>query len=174
MERLDLVGAPVADAIREHPEWAEEICVTEVDPALSDTVNFCAKYDIPLALSGNCVVVEEKRGEGQRLGACVILATTRADVNGIVRKELDFKRASFAQMEAAVTKTGMEYGGITPIGLPNDWQILVDSVVIDTERIVMGSGLRKSKISVRGAFLKKLPNVKIVENLGRTPQQTTL
>ncbi|MBY8854348.1 hypothetical protein K7G98_41355, partial [Saccharothrix sp. MB29] len=84
------------------------------DASLADTAEFCAHYGVPLSASANCVVVAGKRGDAVRYAACVVLATTRADVNGVVRKRLDARKASFAPMDEAVSLSGMEYGGITP------------------------------------------------------------
>ncbi|GAB3966495.1 hypothetical protein GCM10027615_13970 [Plantactinospora veratri] len=97
----------------------------------------------------------------------MVLATTRADVNGVVRRHLDVRKASFAPMAEAVELTGMEYGGITPIGLPGSWPVLVDSRVLDTPYVIIGSGVRHSKIALPGAALGLLPNAEVVEGLAR-------
>ena len=102
-----------------------------IDPELADTAAFCARYGVALEDSANCVVIAGRRGGETRYAACVVLATTRADVNGVVRRRLDARKASFAPMDDAVALTGMEYGGITPIGLPADWPILVDAAVLE-------------------------------------------
>ena len=98
-----------------------DIGVAEIDPELADTAAFCEQYGVAPSESANCVVVAGRRDGVTRLAACMVLATTRADVNGLVKRELDVRKASFAPMETAVELTGMEYGGITPIGLPADW-----------------------------------------------------
>ncbi len=96
----------------------------------------------------------------------MILATTRADVNGLVRRHLDAKKASFASMDVAVAETGMEYGGIGPIGLPDGWPILVDRAVAATDAVVIGSGIRGSKLVVPGALLAALPAAEVLAGLG--------
>ena len=96
-----------------------------------------------------------------------VLATTRADVNRIVRKRLEVRKASFLPMDDAVAATAMEYGGITPLGLPADWPILVDSAVAALPAAVIGSGVRRSKMIVTGADLASLPNAEVIEGLGR-------
>ena len=103
--------------------------VAAIDPDLADTAAFCAAYAVPLEISANCVVVAGRRGEVSTMAACLVLATDRADVNKTVRKHLDVRKISFAAMDDAVAQTGMEYGGITPIGLPDGWPVLVDSTV---------------------------------------------
>jgi prolyl-tRNA editing enzyme YbaK/EbsC (Cys-tRNA(Pro) deacylase) len=103
----------------------------------------------------------------QRVAACLVLATTRADVNNVVRKRLDVRKASFLAMEEAVVATGMEYGGITPIGLPDDWPVLVDASVVDIPYVIVGSGVRRSKIAIPGKALAALPSAEVVEGLGR-------
>ena len=117
--------------------------MAEIDPALADTAEFCAAYGSPMDGSANCVVVAGRRGEDTRYAACLVLASTRADVNGLVRRRLNARKASFAPMDDAVALSGMEYGGITPIGLPEDWPVLVDAgVVAATSAVVIGSGVR--------------------------------
>jgi prolyl-tRNA editing enzyme YbaK/EbsC (Cys-tRNA(Pro) deacylase) len=169
LERPDLLGPPVAVALIELAGKLElsEIGVAEIDPELADTTAFCERYDVAPAESANCVVVAGRRDGATRLAACMILATTRADVNGLVRRELDVRKASFAQMDAAVELTGMEYGGITPIGLPADWPIYVDEAVAATPRVVIGSGVRRSKLTLPGAALASLPGAVVLQGLGR-------
>jgi prolyl-tRNA editing enzyme YbaK/EbsC (Cys-tRNA(Pro) deacylase) len=91
-----------------------------------------------------------------------VLATTRADVNGIVRKRLGAHKISFASMDSAVSLTGMEYGGITPVGLPADWPVLVDANVVDQERVIIGSGIRGSKLLAATEVLSSLPNAEVL------------
>ena len=149
----------VADPVRQYIEQtgADGLWVSEIDPDLADTAAFCEQYDIGLDISANCVVVEAKRADRVWYAACVVLATTRADVNGIVRKHLDARKISFASMDTAVSLTRMEYGGITPIGLPADWPILVDQNVVDQQRVIIGSGVRDSKLLAPSEVLAALP-----------------
>src|ERR1700712_1008423 len=125
-EHLDLVAAPVAAALR---ATGVDCFVAAIDPDLADTAAFCDAYDVPMDASANCVVVSGRRAETVTMAACMVLATDRADVNKVVRKHLDVRKISFAAMETAVSATRMEYGGITPIGLPLDWPVLVDAAV---------------------------------------------
>jgi prolyl-tRNA editing enzyme YbaK/EbsC (Cys-tRNA(Pro) deacylase) len=170
VERPDLVAAPVAAALA---AWdgtvvpVAEIAVAEIDPALADTAAFCERYGVALDESANCVVVAARRGEQTTLAACMVFATTRADVNGLVRRHLGARRASFAPMDVAVAETGMEYGGITPIGLPDGWPILVDAEVAKAPRVVIGSGVRRSKLWLPGAALAALPGAEVLDGLGR-------
>jgi prolyl-tRNA editing enzyme YbaK/EbsC (Cys-tRNA(Pro) deacylase) len=164
LDRTDLVARSVADALTDHPRL-ESVAVAPIDPELADTAAFCAAYQVPLAASANCVVVSGRRAGEQRWAAAVILATTRADVNGTIRRRLDVRKLSFAPMADAVRLTGMEYGGITPIGLPADWPILVDAAVIAAGPVVIGSGIRGSKIVLDGALLADLPGAEVIEGL---------
>jgi prolyl-tRNA editing enzyme YbaK/EbsC (Cys-tRNA(Pro) deacylase) len=164
-DRPDLLADPVSRALAERPEG--EAYVAEIDPDLADTAQFCAAYDVPLEVSANCVVVAGRRGGEQRVAACMVLATTRADVNGVVRRRLDARKASFMPMDDAVVATGMEYGGITPLGLPPDWPILVDPAVAELPYAIIGSGVRRSKLAVPGRGLADWPRAEVVEGLGR-------
>ncbi|MBF8186462.1 YbaK/EbsC family protein [Nonomuraea sp. K274] len=157
-ERTDLLADPVALAVPQ-VEGAE---VAEIDPELADTAAFCERYGEPLGESANCVVVAARRGGETRYAACMILATMRVDVNGVVRRHLGARKASFAPMSDAVELTGMEYGGITPLGLPGDWPILVDTHVAEQPRVVIGSGVRRSKLAVSGAALAGLKGAEVL------------
>ncbi len=159
-----LVAGPVADALASWPR-AGDVAAAPIDPTLADTAAFCERYGVELADSANCVVIAGRRGELTRYAACVVLATTRADVNGFVRRRLEARRASFAPMEDAVTLTGMEFGGITPIGLPPSWPVLVDAAVLERDVVVIGSGLRRSKLALPPAALADLPGAEVVEGL---------
>jgi prolyl-tRNA editing enzyme YbaK/EbsC (Cys-tRNA(Pro) deacylase) len=146
---------------------ADDVGVVEIDPELSDTASTQRAYDVPQSSLANCVVVGGKREGIERLAACVVLATTRADVNGIVRRTLDVRKASFLETSRAVALTGMEYGAITPIGLPTTWPVYVDARVVRSEVIVLGSGVRRSKLVLKGAVLQLVPNVEVIDELGR-------
>jgi prolyl-tRNA editing enzyme YbaK/EbsC (Cys-tRNA(Pro) deacylase) len=97
------------------------------------------------------------------MAACLVLATDRADVNKTVRKHLDVRKISFASMDSAVTRTAMEYGGISPVGLPSDWPVLVDAKVAAGDWLVIGSGIRGSKIAISGSTLATLPGVTVLD-----------
>jgi prolyl-tRNA editing enzyme YbaK/EbsC (Cys-tRNA(Pro) deacylase) len=159
-DRPELLAASVAAA---PPAGAE---VAEIDPELADTEALCAHYGLELGDSANCVVVAARRGGVTTFAACVVLATTRADVNSLVRRHLDARKASFAPLDAVVAATGMEYGGITPAGLPKDWRLLVDAAVAAHPRVIVGSGVRRSKLRLPGAAVAALPNAEVLDGLG--------
>lgn len=157
---LSIIGKPTQNAIQARNL---EVMATEIDHSLADTAAFCDKYDIGTDVSVNCVIVKAKRGESVTYAAVLVLATTQADVNGAVRRELSAKKISFAPMEEATSLTGMEYGGINPIGLPEDWPILIDERVVPLEKAIIGSGIRTSKLLVTGSLLASLPNAKVLD-----------
>lgn len=168
LERPELLGKPVTMALEAlDPADAARVGVAEIDPALPDTAAFCDTYGSPLDGSANCVVVAGRRGEETRYAACLVLATTRADVNGLVRKRLNARKASFAPMDNAVEITGMEYGGITPVGLPDGWPLLVDAAVAAAPAVVIGSGVRHSKLALPGSLVAALPGAEVIEGLAR-------
>lgn len=159
-----LVAKPIWDALE---GWARaaEVRVAPIDPNVADTSEFCLTYDVAMTDSANCVVIAGRRGDVTSYAACVILATSRADVNNVVRKRLGARKASFAPMEDAVMLTAMEYGGITPIGLPAPWPLLVDRAVLDRDIVVIGSGLRRSKLALPADALAELPSAEIIDGL---------
>ncbi|MET8803545.1 YbaK/EbsC family protein [Streptomyces sp. NPDC004546] len=166
---LQELTAPVADAVR---NWqgavpADRVLYVETDPRWADTAVFVEHYGRELLeQSANCVVVAGKRGGETTLAACVVLSTTRLDVNGVVRRRLGARKASFASMETATGETGMEYGGITPVGLPADWPLLIDSAVVDLPYVLVGSGRRRGKLLIPGKALADLPGAEVLEGLG--------
>ena len=163
-ERPDLLGAPVAAAL---PDLAGPAWVAAIDEDLADTAAFTEAYGVPPAASANCVVVVARRGGQTTMAACLVLATTRADVNGLVRRHLGARKASFAPQDVAVAESGMAYGGITAIGLPASWPVLVDAAVAAGELLVVGSGTRGSKLAVPGDVLARLPGAVVLDGLGQ-------
>lgn len=159
-----MVALPVAAALAGWPRQPE-VRAAAIDPDVADTAAFCRRYGIALEDSANCVVIAGRRGNETRYAVCVVLATTRADVNGVVRRRLEARKASFAPMDAAVALTSMEYGGITPIGLPPGWPVLVDDAVLKRDVVVIGSGLRSSKLSLPAGHLAELREADVVPGL---------
>ncbi|MFF1834528.1 YbaK/EbsC family protein [Streptomyces sp. NPDC058231] len=169
VDRLDLLVPPVARAVSKG--WGDvptdRILHVDTDPAIADTAVFVEHHGAELLdTSANCVVVAGKRGGDVTLAACVVLSRTRVDVNGVVRKHLGVRKVSFAPMDTAVGETGMEYGGVTPIGLPAAWPLLLDPAVVDEEWVLIGSGSRRGKLIVPGKALASLPHAVLVEGLG--------
>jgi prolyl-tRNA editing enzyme YbaK/EbsC (Cys-tRNA(Pro) deacylase) len=165
-ERPDLLGATVAAFIAEHG-LGERIGVFPIDPAISETAATREAFGLDPATLVNCVVVAGRREGNERVAACLVPSTKRADVNGVVRRRLDVRKASFLPTDEAVVRSGMEYGGITPIGLPAGWPILLDADVVPQPTVLIGSGVRGSKLLVAGELLAGLPGAEVVEALGR-------
>ena len=163
--RPDLLADPVR-VLLEDWHHADRVGVVEIDPDQADTVTLTAAFDLPLEASGNCVVVGGRRGGEERVAACVVRADTRADVNNLVKKRLDVRKATFLSVEEAVTRTGMEHGGITPVGLPVAWRLFVDARLTEAPVVILGSGLRRSKILLPGSVLAELPGAEVVADLG--------
>jgi len=165
LSRPDLL-APVVEAALKGLPWADQVRVAEIDPGLADTAQFCAAYGITLEESANCVVIAGKRGGETSYAGCMVTATTRADVNGLVRQHLGARKASFGAVDVVTSLTAMEYGGITPIGMPDGWPVLVDDLVAKAPSVVIGSGIRGSKLWLPGSLLAELPGAEILPGLG--------
>ncbi len=165
LEHPELLGESVAAALKGW-EFGDQVAVVEIDPELADTAAMTEAYSLSMEASANCVVVAGRRAGEERVAACVVRADTRADVNNLVKRALDVRKASFLSMDRAVEETGMEYGGITPVGLPESWRLLVDAAVIDIPVAIVGSGVRRSKLLLSGAHLAQLPRAEVTEDLG--------
>ncbi len=140
------------------------------DPDLADTAAFCAAYGVPVERSANTILVASRRPQGQ-IVACLVLAHTRLDVNGLVRRRMGVKKASFADAETTRDVTGMEIGGVTIFGLPSEIPVWVDSRVLDNDWVVIGAGTRTAKIRLDPGQLEGSRGFEIVEGLGRVPDQ---
>jgi prolyl-tRNA editing enzyme YbaK/EbsC (Cys-tRNA(Pro) deacylase) len=178
---LPSIAGPTSMLATEHPEllapsvagalgsWqhASSVAVVEIDPRIADTAAMMAELSLPMSLGANCVIVAGRRGGEERIAACVVRADTRTDVNQVVKRTLDVRKLSFMSMERAVEESAMEYGGITPVGLPSGWRVLVDIAVLDMEVAIIGSGVRRSKLLLPGSLLAELPRAEVVEGLGQ-------
>jgi prolyl-tRNA editing enzyme YbaK/EbsC (Cys-tRNA(Pro) deacylase) len=171
LDNPDLLAPPVLAALR---AWAEadarvatQVAVARIDPDHADTATLNDVHGLPPEASANCVLVAGRRGDVERVAACVVPATTFADVNTRVRKLLDVRKASFMTRERAVAESGQEYGGIGPLGLPGGWRVLVDARFADPGRLALqGSGVRHSKVLMPGELLCTAPRVEVIEGLG--------
>lgn len=168
LERPDAVAAPVREALVAwswtEPRVAAEVLVASIDPELADTQALTEAYGLDPEVSANCVLVGGRRAGEERTAAAVVRATTRADVNATIKRLLDVRKASFLPMERAVDESGMEFGGITPLGLPEHFRILLDERTTRGDALV-GSGLRSSKLLLPGDLLAAWPRAEIVRGL---------
>jgi prolyl-tRNA editing enzyme YbaK/EbsC (Cys-tRNA(Pro) deacylase) len=140
--------------------------VVDCDPELADTANFCAHYGYEMADSANTILVVGK-SEPRRYVACLVLANSRLDVNGVVRKRLGVRKASFASGEETVELTGMTIGGVTVFGLPEGMPIWIDSAVMDRQEVIVGGGSRDRKLLAPPATLAAIPGAEVVEGLAK-------
>jgi len=156
---LPLVGKALA-------QYDMTYTVLECLPELADTAAFCAHYHVSLDQAANTISVASRKVEPTKYAVCVVLGTTRLDVNQKVCELLGVKRASFADAETTMQRTGMLIGGVTAIGI-TDLPIYVDNAVMQQREVVMGGGNRSSKIRLAPQELMKLPNLKVIEGLAR-------
>jgi len=164
LDHPELLAPPVVAAL-EAWEHGSAVAVVAIDPAVADTAAMSEAYDLGMDTGANCVVVGGRRDGEERVAACLVRADTRADVNNVVKRTLDVRKCSFLSMDRAVEETGMEYGGITPVGLPTGWRLLVDSRVLDIEVAVIGSGVRRSKLLLPGRLAGELPGAEVIDGM---------
>ncbi|PRW63210.1 YbaK/EbsC family protein [Actinopolyspora mortivallis] len=165
-EHPELLAPPVAEALSEWPH-ASAVAVAEIEPSVADTAALMSALEAPLSVAANCVVVAGRRRGEERIAACVVRADRQVDVNDTVKRTLDVRKSSFLDLDRAVEETGMEYGGITPLGLPDSWRVLVDGAVRDVEVAIIGSGTRRSKLLLSGKSLTELPRAEVLDDLAR-------
>jgi prolyl-tRNA editing enzyme YbaK/EbsC (Cys-tRNA(Pro) deacylase) len=164
LDHPQLLAPPVVAAL-EAWDHGRELAVVEIDPSVADTAAMSEAYDLGMDTGANCVLVGGRREGAERVAACLVRADTRADVNTVVKRALDVRKCSFLPMDRAVEESGMEYGGITPIGIPAEWRLLVDARVLAIDVAVIGSGTRRSKLLIPGRLAGALPGAEVVEGL---------
>ena len=138
--------------------------VMECDPTLADTAQFCEAYGVALEQSANAILVASKKPEGHH-AVCVVLAHTRLDVNGAVRRKLGVRKLSFASADVTRELTGQEIGGVTIFGLPDGLPVWLDARVLGCERIVVGAGSRSAKILLDPSQLTAVDGYEFVDDL---------
>ena len=138
--------------------------VIDCDPSFADTAEFCNHYGYSLDESANAILLEGK-AESPVYALCVVLATTRINVNKVARKRLGTRKASFASAEITKELTGMEIGGVTPLSLPEDLPIWIDNLVMEAPKVIIGGGSRSAKIYLSPDNLLRFPNTHVVEGL---------
>ena len=144
--------------------------VIPCDPAYADTAAFCAQYGYPVERAANTLVVGSKK-EPKQYAACVVLATTRLDVNHAVRDLLGTAKCSFASADEMKALTGMTVGGVTVFGLPDGLPLYVDSRVMDLDWIILGTGGRNGKVRIAPEVFRRMSAAKVVEGLAM-PQRS--
>ncbi len=144
-----------------------DFLVAEINPEFMDGIKLCEHYNVDTKLGANCLICECKRGENKTYVALLVPTGYKYNMSSTVRKYTNSRMVSVAPLDYVLEKTKMEYGSINPIGLPEDWKLFIDSKVLEVERIICGSGLQKSKISLPSKYLLKLNNAEILENLAK-------
>lgn len=148
-------------------EEIDDILVAEIDSEYMDGLKLCEHYNIDTKMGANCLICECKRGENRNYVALLVPTGYRYNMSSTVRKYTNSRMVSVAPLDYVLEKTKMEYGSINPIGLPNDWKIFVDPKVLESDKIICGSGLQNSKLSLPSKYLLKLNNVEILNNLAK-------
>ena len=138
--------------------------IIDCDPSFADTAEFCNRYGYSPDESANAILLEGK-AESPVYALCVVLATRRINVNKVARKRLGTRKASFASAEVTKSLTGMEIGGVTPVGLPDDLPIWIDNLVMEAPKVIIGAGTRDAKIYLAPENLLRFPNTHVVEGL---------
>jgi len=140
--------------------------VMDCDPDLADTAQFCEAYDIPLDKSANAILVASRKPEGHH-AVCVVLAHTKLDVNGTVRRKLGVRKVSFAPPDMTRDLTGQEIGGVTIFGLADGMPVWLDSRVMECDWVIVGAGSRSAKLRLDPSQLSGLPGYEVVERLAK-------
>jgi len=169
IQNKNLVAEPTYDCIKNlyNEDEQRQFLVFEIDPEYIDGIKLCEHYNIDKKNGVNCLICECKRGDNKTYVALLVPTGYRYNMSSTVRKHTNSRMVSVAPLNYVLEKTKMEYGSINPIGLPEDWKIYIDPKILESEKIICGSGLQKSKISFPSKFLLKLRNVEILEDLAK-------
>lgn len=171
LEKPDLVSASALSAIKawKGQTHVSDMRVAEIDPTLCGGEDFCAQYGIERSAGANCLIVEARRGEEKSYHACLAPVDAKMDLGGKLRKHLGARQVSLAPLDFVLEKTKMEFGSITPLGLPEGWQIFIDASLADIPRLVIGGGLCKSKLQLPLKALLQIPGAFLIQGLVKSP-----
>ncbi len=168
IDNQNLVSRSVFETVTNwNKEDKKEFLVAEIDEAFAAGIDLCNKYNIDTRYGANCLIVVGIRGMSKTYAALVVPVGFKYDMSHIVKKMMNARMVSVASLEYVLEKTNMEFGSITPIGLPDDWLILIDPKVLENEKIIIGGGLKKSKLIIPSKALLSLPNSMILEGLAK-------
>ena len=145
----------------------DDFLVAEIDPQYAGGIELCDHYNVDPSKGANCLIVNGIRGQNKTFAACLVPVGYRYDMSGVVRKTMNARQVSVAPLDYILSETKMEYGSITPIGLPSDWLLFIDPAVLNHAYIVIGGGLIKSKLLIPSSALLDIPNVAILEGLAK-------
>lgn len=140
--------------------------VVPCDPELADTEAFCRAYEYSTDDSANAIIVVGK-SDPRIYAMCLVLASTRLDVNKVVRKRLGTRKASFASSEETIELTSMMIGGVTPFGTSTELPLWIDQRVMDRDQLVIGGGSRDRKLIVPPETLLGHPLAEVVADLAK-------
>jgi len=171
LDRIDLVAPCIANLAKMwHGEMPiNNLQVGEINPEHAGGFDFCKNYGFEHSDGANCLIIQGKRNSEKITAACLIPVGYKADLSGVIKKQLSITQVGLAPKDMVLSQTGMEYGSITIVGLPSSWPILMDSRIANKEKIVIGSGLLRSKIQVTTKFLATLPNASFIDGIGVAP-----
>ncbi len=144
--------------------------MVECDPDFADTARFCERYGYPMDASANAICVVGKSAD-RPMVCCVVLASMRLDVNGVVRRRLGTRKASFADGATTTERTGMVIGGVTPFGLPEGLPVWIDAQVMECDQVIVGGGSRDCKILCPPASLLAIDGAEVVDDLAKRPSE---
>ena len=169
IENQNLVPSCIYNFVSKWNDESEKskFLVAEINPEFADGNKLCDEYDIDKRIGFNCLIVECKRNEIIKYCALIVPVGYKYNMGSVVRKYTNSRVVSVAPLEYVLDKTKMEFGSITPIGLPDDWQILVDPLIKKQKNMIIGGGLVKSKISLPTELFLKLPNVEVVDGIAK-------
>lgn len=144
--------------------------VAEIDPKFMGGKELSEEYGIDLSKEANCIIIETTKEGLKEFVAVIVPVGYRADLNGFVKKYLEVKKVSVANLEIVLKETQMEYGSITPFGLPSSWKILIDSILMGNKEIIIGGGKQISKLLFPTEIFKSMNNVEIIDGLSKLVQ----
>ena len=165
-ENKDLLPIQVYEIIRDFDREGL-VKAAKIDPAFADGESLSREYEVPYEMELNCLIVEGQRGDTVKYAALVVPYGKRANMNAKVRTPLDVKKVSFADLNYVCEVTGMEYGSITPVGLPEGFMILIDESIFLQKEVIVGSGKANGKLLLPSDLFKKMDNCIVVEGLAK-------
>ena len=162
----EYVAPKMLSFLKSH-ELTGKIQVAQIDPQYADGKKLSEAYGVDINQELNCLAFAGKRDGQIRYEAVVVPYGKRVNSGAVLKHAMDATKPSFANLDDVIAMTCMEFGSITPVGLPDDWQVLIDSSVKELDEVIIGGGHVDAKFKTKPQILAQLPHAKFVDQLAK-------
>lgn len=162
----DLVHDSMYKFMEKH-HLIDQFKVARIDPKYANDPRLDDVYEVDPYLRLKCIVFMGVRRKVDKYAAVVVQNPYKVDSGSLLHHAMDVSKVSFGNLDDVIKQTDMEFGSITPVGVPEFYQILIDSRVKKIPDVILGSGQVNSKLMTTLQALESLPNARYVDGLAK-------